>query len=152
MVVHTLVLLVPFLTEIAAIAISPNTTTSNPACPTTSFDELDPFSPAVVVECERSGAPTHSAYWNPYTAAGNNCSSSWDSESENYFATAPITTTVDGIQTSVLYDEPWSFVPTTPCCLNCSIFGGTVQVYYWATPAPSPPVSILVDSANNFTL
>ncbi|MCJ1393764.1 hypothetical protein MMC18_006640 [Xylographa bjoerkii] len=38
--------------------------------------------------------------------------------------------------------------PTSaPCCLNCTVFGGNVQVFYWPTPAPSPPVTSLVNSA-----
>jgi hypothetical protein len=48
--------------------------------------------------------------------------------------------------------SPFSFVPSSPCCSSCTLYGGTVQVYAWPTPAPQPPTSILVDTINNFTL
>jgi hypothetical protein len=49
------------------------------------------------------------------------------------------------------FQDELFFTPKAPCCLNCTLYGGTVQVYYWHTPAPSPPVTALVDSSN-FTL
>lgn len=82
----------------------------------------------------------------------NACWSSWDTESAEYFATAPITTGTFGTQPSaVYYQQPWDFVASPPCCSSCTLFGGTVQVYFWPTPAPSPPVSILTNT-DNFTL
>jgi hypothetical protein len=37
-----------------------------------------------------------------------------------------------------------------PCCGYCTVGGAAVQVAYWPTPAPTPHVTVLVDS-NNFT-
>lgn len=39
-----------------------------------------------------------------------------------------------------------------PCCLQCTIYGQGVQLEYWPTPAPEPPVSTLIDEATNYTL
>ena len=36
-----------------------------------------------------------------------------------------------------------------PCCGYCTVGGAAVQVAYWPTPAPTPPVTVLVDSNNN---
>lgn len=44
------------------------------------------------------------------------------------------------------------FAASAPCCDRCSIFADNVDVEYWPTPAPTPPVSTLVDEASNFTL
>jgi len=46
----------------------------------------------------------------------------------------------------------FEFTPSAPCCSSCTVYGGTVQVMNWPTPAPEPPISILVDTKNNFTL
>jgi hypothetical protein len=43
------------------------------------------------------------------------------------------------------------FTAEPPCCNTCDIFGQAVEVRYWPTPAPSPPVSVLVDDATNKT-
>jgi hypothetical protein len=40
----------------------------------------------------------------------------------------------------------FTFSPPSICCGTCTVYGGDVQVYYWPTPAPNPPVSELVDS------
>ena len=159
-----------FITKIIVIAISPNatittssssTTTPPSACPTT-FDNDVPEQ--VIAELCRSGASTHTTYYNPYNTSffpthvdppnpslASYCSSAWDLEPIHYFATAPImTTTEDGIE-SVVYDESWDYVASKQCCLNCTLFGENVQVYFWPTPAPSPLVSTLIN-ANNYTL
>lgn len=49
------------------------------------------------------------------------------------------------------YASDFTFVPTSPCCKECTLFGGNVQVYYWPTATQSPPVSTLVNS-EKFTL
>jgi hypothetical protein len=36
-----------------------------------------------------------------------------------------------------------------PCCGYCTVGGAAVQVAYWPTPAPTPPVTVLVDSNND---
>lgn len=65
------------------------------------------------------------------------------------FQTISTITTDDPVAT----DSPssgWSiFNPTmsAPCCLNCTVFGGNAQVYYWPTPGPTPHISRLVDDA-----
>lgn len=61
------------------------------------------------------------------------------------------TTELVGGEVYVYNQNRFTFIPSAPCCLNCTLFGGTVQVYYWPTPAPSPPVTKLVNAAN-FTL
>lgn len=40
-----------------------------------------------------------------------------------------------------------SVVPpaASPCCLNCTLFGGDVQVFVWPTPRPTPLVNTVVD-------
>jgi hypothetical protein len=48
--------------------------------------------------------------------------------------------------------SPFTFVLSSPCCSSCMLFGGTVQVFNRPTPAPEPPVLILVHPKNNFTL
>lgn len=45
----------------------------------------------------------------------------------------------------------FDFAPSEPCCLQCTVFGGDVQVYRWPTPAPSPPVTKLVNT-DGYTL
>jgi hypothetical protein len=84
-----------------------------------------------------------------------------DSESAMWSSLSTLTTTTTGL-TSLLstrsahrdayFLSGFTFTAATPCCSTCTLFGGTVQVYQWPTPAPSPPVSILVDEKNNFTL
>jgi hypothetical protein len=50
------------------------------------------------------------------------------------------------------YVSPYfSYQASSPCCMFCTLYGKNVQVYYWPTPAASPPVSTLVNAAN-FTL
>jgi hypothetical protein len=83
------------------------------------------------------------------------------SESLVWGSTTTWTTTTPGV-TSFLsarsahrdayFISPFTFVPSSPCCSSCTLFGGTVQVFNWPAPAPEPPVSILVDPKNNFTL
>jgi hypothetical protein len=53
--------------------------------------------------------------------------------------------------TPYYYVPEFTFIASKPCCLSCTIFGGTVDVYNWPTPAPSPPISTLVN-AEGFTL
>jgi hypothetical protein len=36
-----------------------------------------------------------------------------------------------------------------PCCGQCSVYGDGVEVEYWPTPAPSPPVTALVGTGPN---
>ncbi|KUJ18980.1 uncharacterized protein LY89DRAFT_668019 [Mollisia scopiformis] len=38
---------------------------------------------------------------------------------------------------------------STPCCGQCTIYAEGVQLSYWPTPAPTPPVTKLVDSQNH---
>lgn len=85
----------------------------------------------------------------------------YDSESLVWGSTTTITSTIPGVTSFVstrsahrdaYFVSPFSFVPSSPCCSSCTLFGGTVQVFNWPTPAPEPPVSVLVDPENNFTL
>lgn len=98
------------------------------------------------------------------------CASQSRSQVSQFLATAPITagpivpkSTFVTSWFSLSQTESWSaytpyyyvpeftFTASKPCCLSCTLFGGNVQVYNWPTPAPSPPVSTLVNS-NGFTL
>lgn len=38
-----------------------------------------------------------------------------------------------------------------PCCGQCTIMATGVQLSYWPTPAPTPPVSVLIDASNKTT-
>ena len=48
----------------------------------------------------------------------------------------------------------FTWTASGPCCNTCSIFGGTVQVYYWPSTVSAQPsgVATVVDSIRNFTL
>lgn len=46
--------------------------------------------------------------------------------------------------------EPFVYQAKHPCCGYCTVGGAGVQVAYWPTPAPTPPVTELVDR-DNFT-
>ena len=115
--------------------------------------------------------------WNPYgpdpygfpnnapASINSYCSSLFVSSSSHYSSTVALTSTTVApytllatATTELVREEVYvynqgrfSYSPSAPCCLNCTLFGGTVQVYYWPTPAPSPPVTKLVNAAN-FTL
>lgn len=52
--------------------------------------------------------------------------------------------------TPYYYVPEFTFTASKPCCLSCTIFGGDVEIYNWPTPAPSPPISTLINS-NGFT-
>jgi hypothetical protein len=41
---------------------------------------------------------------------------------------------------------------SAPCCDRCHVLANGVELEYWPTPAAEPPVSTLVDEANNLTL
>ena len=45
----------------------------------------------------------------------------------------------------------FTWTASEPCCMACSIYGGSVEVFYWPTVTQNPPVSTLVDS-KGFTL
>jgi hypothetical protein len=95
------------------------------------------------------------------------CGSLWSSSVAAFFATDPISTetgtytivpftsgepTRTTVSEETFFENTFTWVPTaTQCCLNCTISGGAIQVMVWPTPAPSPPVSTLVDAAANFT-
>jgi hypothetical protein len=69
------------------------------------------------------------------------------SSSLSLYSTQIDTTT----QSDVYYVDSFSFTAAEPCCLICTLYGGNVQVYYWPTPAITPAVSTLVNTAG-FTL
>jgi len=130
-------------------------------------------------DCNRPGDPVHAGYPNPYDTSlfpsnivpanpslASFCSKIYVSEYSQFLSTAVITTTTypgytdyeenppityTSQELDIYYNENWYYTATPPCCLNCTLFGGNVQVYYWPTPAPSPPVSRLVNAAG-FTL
>ena len=49
------------------------------------------------------------------------------------------------------YLSDFTYVPTSPCCKECTLFGGSVQVFYWPPATELPAVSTLTNSAK-FTL
>ena len=148
--------------------------TASSAAPTSSQSCLYPVASGLYApyfDCNRPGdpeLPTNAS--NPYDdivyvfsdPLASQCSSSYESSFSSWMASAIITTqTVTySDQSEVAYTtEAWvhfeggfSYKAAEPCCYNCSLYGGNVQVYYWPTPAPTPGVTKLVDIANNFTL
>jgi hypothetical protein len=85
------------------------------------------------------------------------CGASFTSTLSKFLSTAPVTTSYyTGLAASyspwISYVESFTWSPSEPCCLNCTMIGGTVQILAWPTPAPSPPVSTLVDVESNYTL
>lgn len=44
----------------------------------------------------------------------------------------------------------WIYQAQPPCCGTCSIYANNVELAYWPTPAPTPPITALVNK-NNFT-
>jgi hypothetical protein len=109
---------------------------------------------------------------NPYTS-GDICWSSWTNFASSFLGTAFNTPTFRFWNTSTrvsntaspssctLVDASGNEVSVTsftwtasrgPCCLDCSIGGGTVQLMVWPTPAPTPAISLLVEESSNFTL
>jgi hypothetical protein len=119
------------------------------------------------------GAPEYVYCPNPYTSGGI-CWSSWTNFATSFLATAFNTPTFSFWNTStsvastaspsscVLEDASgnsyyvtsftWTASRQGPCCLDCSIGGGTVQLMVWPTPAPTPAISLLVEESSNFTL
>lgn len=140
------------------------TTSMSTACPSTGLDSS-------YRDCRRPDDPgyfyiSQIVNLNPYNTTkypydiyppnatiADFCSSDWSSALEAFFATAPIKNEGISYSSTTLYEyaESFSYTTSKPCCLNCTIFGGTVQVYYWPTSTASPPVSTLVDKSN-FTL
>lgn len=171
----------PASASITSIACSTTTSSSSslitnpPACPSHGLDANGndcrlPYSPYYLGPpnwYNTSLYPTIILPPNPSLASY--CSSMFDDALDSFMATDPayyydntyIVQTTDNIGDVSLYTTTtttWArfqdqmfFTPSAPCCLNCTLYGGTVQVYYWPTPAPSPPVTALVDSSN-FTL
>jgi hypothetical protein len=60
------------------------------------------------------------------------------------------TSILSTVYSQAYYLSSFTYTPSAPCCSTCAVFGGSVQVYAWPTPAPSPPVSTVV--GQNFTL
>jgi hypothetical protein len=95
------------------------------------------------------------------------CSSAFEAETSLWLATASVTestwaiTFLDGAKSTTAsttdsmayssYDEPFTYTPAPPCCLNCTLYGGHVQVFYWPTITASNSISTLVNQAG-FTL
>ena len=127
-------------------------------------------------DCNRPGDPGTIDYNNPYDTVvypdnilpanatlASLCSSLFLSDESVFYATASISTyTQTGYtypaandpssivtvptETDAFYPEDWSFTASPPCCLDCTLFGGTVSVYAWPTPAPTPGVTALVNN------
>ena len=103
---------------------------------------------------------------NPYTnatiapALASQCETQWSSSFSAFAATESITgeigpytcTFPDGGYETDMYGVTWDPTATSPCCLSCTLSGGTARVLYWPTPAPNSAVSTLVDLDTNFTL
>ena len=54
-------------------------------------------------------------------------------------------------ETPYYYTESFSYTAVPPCCLRCTLFGGTVDVIHWPTTTESPPISTLTNEVG-FTL
>jgi hypothetical protein len=87
----------------------------------------------------------------PDPSVASLCGSLWTSSASAYFSTAPITTNTE-FGWVLFQNQNWEWVPSEPCCLNCTLLGGAITVMVWPTPAPTPAVATLVDTVNNFTL
>ena len=106
----------------------------------------------------RSGA-VHAVYGDPYSSVSDVqlrslCASQFSSDYSDFIKTGSIVpkyTTSNHYVQPAYYNESWTFVATSPCCQTCYLSGGNVQVQYWPTPAPTPPVTALVDDYG-FTL
>jgi len=48
--------------------------------------------------------------------------------------------------------QDWVYTASEPCCSSCTNVGGNIVVYHWPALAPTPAISLLVDTRNNFTL
>jgi hypothetical protein len=110
---------------------------------------------------------------NPYTSGGI-CWSSWtnfvasflvtafDTPTLRFSNTSTSVTSTTSLSSCVLENASgnsyyvtsftWTASRQGPCCLDCSIGGGTVQLLVWPTPAPTPAISLLVEESSNFTL
>jgi hypothetical protein len=105
---------------------------------------------------------TYSAVYDPFSGADlvpsllSRCNASFLSAQNTALGTSIVIET-EAEQTVTYVDigppPTWYYTASPPCCLSCTVFGGggAVQVFYWPTPAPTPGVSTLVNSAN-FTL
>lgn len=91
-------------------------------------------------DCYRSGNPEAIGFQpsdNPYNTTqfplnivpanpslANLCGSLWTSSASAFFATAVVTTQEINTSPTVYwtdFQESFSFTPTTPCCLNCTL-------------------------------
>ncbi len=141
-------------------------------------------------DCMRPGNPDIlEGYVNPYVWAtwdrvmASSCSSVFQKSLDEFKATGVVTSyeiTNMGeydkpvqTETMIQYAEWFNYQPKagSGCCLNCTVYGGNVQVYYWPTsslpaiapnatisgsttalpPAMTVPPTVLVNDAN-FTL
>lgn len=122
-------------------------------------------------DCYRSGDPEAIGFFpsqNPYNTTANPynivppnpslasmCGDMWTSSASVFFSTAVVTTQEINTSPTVYwtdYQDSFSWIPEEPCCLNCTLLGGSVTVMMWPTPAPTPAVSTLIDTGSNFTL
>jgi hypothetical protein len=104
--------------------------------------------------CYRPGDPdAEFDFRSPYNIVPPNdyiatyCAALWISKASAWLSAATVLTSPNG--TDVYYPDlaiydggalsAFSWTPTTPCCLNCTILGGSVQVVIWPTPADLDP-------------
>ena len=140
------------------------------ACPNTDPNYM-------IYNCYRPGDPDagldfrspYNTTWYPWNIVPPNPSLAsyraalFTSTLSHWLATAEVTTMansavlyayMNSIPTGISVSEPGRFTwtaPGPPCCLNCTVFGGQVQIMVWPTPAPTPAVSTLIN-ADNYTL
>jgi hypothetical protein len=70
----------------------------------------------------------------------------WTSTFPSVFKTYPPSThTITSAGQGPYYYVPThlDFTASEPCCQSCTLFGGSVEVFYWPSTTESPPVSAL---------
>lgn len=97
--------------------------------------------------CESSLEAKASAYENSATSIVSIRTITQNYEDCTNYSNAPASKKTINTTIYETYTFVPSFIPVAapPCCASCSIFAHSVQIRYWPTPAPSPPVTEVVE-------
>jgi hypothetical protein len=114
-------------------------------------DNIVPANTYISSLCGYLWSSSAADFWrnNPYTRW--TATESWYTGTENTYPFDTITMLGGNVITGTnQYEYPFSWLPTaSPCCLKCTMIGGTVTVNVWPTSAP---FATLVDTVRNYTL
>jgi hypothetical protein len=109
-----------------------------------------------------NSAAYSSFFTSAYDLVQSDVSFLWGSAGEALIEIAELTT--DGCLFTTCFSQYFSekssfitaspsdlyfYTAKSPCCGGCTIFAKAVQVSYWPTPAPTPPVTELVDNSGH---